>query len=228
MAKVRLRRGDVSPLPVLTGVLDGILRLLHPFMPFVTEEIWQSARHVISPDGPEALCIAAYPRGDAALVDPASERQMELLMETVRALRNLRAERKVEPARVVPAYLAMADAALRVPVAERRELIEALARVSPLQIVANPGEVPAETVATAVLAEATVILPLEGLVDLVAERAKLDKEIAETEVYVESAEGQLAKMRGRAPEKVVAGMEERLAAARSKLDGLRSRLAELG
>ncbi len=228
MAKVRLRRGDSAPLPVLTGVLDGILRLLHPFMPFVTEEIWQSSRDIIAPDGPAALCIALYPRGEAAGIDPASERQVELLMETVRALRNLRAERRLEAGRVIPAYLAMPDAGLRVPVAERREVIEALGRVAPLHIVSNPAEAPAGNAATAVLADATVVLPLEGLVDTAAERAKLEKEITETEAYAENAEGQLARMRGRAPEKVVAGMEERLGAARNKLDGLRARLAELG
>ena len=228
MAKVRLRRGDRTPLPVLAGVLGTTLRLLHPFMPFATEEIWQNVRHVLGPDTAEALVIASYPRGDAARLDAAAERQTGALMDAVRALRNLRAERKVDPARVVAAYLAVPDPALRAAFSERAELVEALARVSPLHIVGDAGEAPRDGVAVAVLSGATAILPLEGLVDAAAERARLQKEIGETEAYIARTEGQLARARGRAPEKVIAGMEENLAAARDRLDGLRARLGELG
>ncbi|MER3420142.1 MAG: hypothetical protein C4290_06285, partial [Chloroflexota bacterium] len=119
------------------------------------------------------------------------------------------------------------DAAMRVPFSERRELIEALARVEPLSILASTDEVDTEQAAVAVLADATVIVPLGGLVDRSAERAKLQREADEVTAYVQNLEIQIAKARGRAPERVVAGMEEKLAAARNRLDGLRARLAEL-
>jgi valyl-tRNA synthetase len=227
MAKVRLRRGDRSPEPVLVEVLGSVLRLLHPFMPFVTEEIWQSLRELPGVKAGDALCIAPYPTGETVAHDAAAEREAEALMEIIRATRNLRAERKVDPARAIEGYIAVPDAALRVPLSQRAELIEALARLSPLRVVANPGEAPSDRVATAVLADATVILPLADLVDLDAERAKLEKELAETEAYIERMTGQIEKARGRAPEKVVAGMEENRAAARARLDGLQARLAEL-
>jgi valyl-tRNA synthetase len=129
---------------------------------------------------------------------------------------------------MVAASVVVPDAALRVPFSERRELIEALARVEPLSIVASTGEVESEGAAVAVLADATVIVPLGGLVDLEAERAKLRRETTEVEEYIANLEAQIAKARGRAPERVVAGMEEKLTAARNRLDGLRARLAELG
>jgi valyl-tRNA synthetase len=227
MAKVRLRRGDRTPLPVLASVLDTVLRLLHPFMPFVTDEIWQNGRDLLAPGGSESLVIAPYPRGDASLLDPTAEKQVGVLMEVIRAIRNIRTERKIEPRRMVAAAVAVPDATLRVPFSERRELIEALARVEPLSILASPDEVDTEQAVVTVLADATVIVPLGGLVDLEAERAKLQREAAEVEAYIQNLETQIAKARGRAPERVVAGMEEKLTAARNRLDGLRSRLAEL-
>jgi valyl-tRNA synthetase len=228
MAKVRLRRGDRSPLPVLATVLETMLRLLHPFMPFVTDEIWQNGRDLLAPGGPESLIVAPYPRGDESLLDPTAEKQTGALMEVIRAIRNIRTERKIEPRQMVAASVVVPDAALRVPFSERRELIEALARVEPLSIVASTGEVESEGAAVAVLADATVIVPLGGLVDLEAERAKLRRETTEVEEYIANLEAQIAKARGRAPERVVAGMEEKLTAARNRLDGLRARLAELG
>jgi valyl-tRNA synthetase len=203
-------------------------------MPFVTEEIWQSVRHALAPGGhgagghdAEALVVAPYPLGEAGLIDPAAERQAATLMDTVRAVRNLRAERKLDPSRAVEAYLVVPDAALRESFVARAELIEALARAAPLHIVADAAEAPKEGVATAVLSDVTVVLPLADLVDAAAERARLAKEIAETEAYVERTEAQIAKARGRAPEKVVQGMEDNLAAARARLTGLRARLDEL-
>ncbi|MBI2759795.1 MAG: valine--tRNA ligase, partial [Chloroflexi bacterium] len=101
MAKVRLRRDDRTALPVLTHVLGQVLSLLHPFMPFVTEEIWQNVRGVLGPETPEVVTIAAYPLGDASARDDDAERHTEALMDTVRAVRNLRAERKIDPARPI-------------------------------------------------------------------------------------------------------------------------------
>ena len=227
MAKVRLRRGDDSVAPVVRHVLAGALKLLHPFMPFVTEEIWQNTRDVLDPDGAAALCVAGYPLGDPALVDPASEKAMNALMDVVRAVRNLRAERRLPAGAFLSCYLAVPDAAMRVPLSERRELIEALARVQPLTITSSREEAPADGVATAVLADSVVILPLGGLVDTAAERAKLSKELEEVSSYLDTSESQLAKMRGRAPEKVVSAMEERVTGARARLEGLRARLTEL-
>jgi valyl-tRNA synthetase len=225
MAKVRLKQSDNTPLPVLAWVLQSALRLLHPIMPFVTETVWQHLRDHVS-GLEEALIIAGYPLGEAEL-DPEAEEQAALLMDVVRAIRNIRAERGVDPARFVEAYVATDGAR---PVFERgRPLVETLARVRPLHVVGDAGEAPSEGVASAVLAQAQVVLPLAGLLDLDAEREKLTKQLTEARADIERLAARLSdeQFRSKAPANVIARQEEALAAARSRAEGLQARLAEL-
>ncbi|MDO8616746.1 MAG: valine--tRNA ligase [Dehalococcoidia bacterium] len=227
MAKVRLKEGDRSPLPVLAYVLQSSLRLLHPIMPFVTEEVWQHLRTVVDGLEPEFLIAAAYPLGEGE-ADAAAESSAGLLIDIVRAIRNIRAERGVEPARYVEAYIA-ADGP-RPVIEAARPLLEALARVRPLHIVGDTAEAPSQGVASAVLAQAHVVLPLAGMIDLGAERQRLTAQLQEAEGEVKRLEAKLAneQFRARAPAAVVAKEEEKLAAAGSRLEGLRQRLAEMG
>jgi valyl-tRNA synthetase len=225
MAKVRLKDGDRSPLPVLAYVLQASLRLLHPIAPFVTETIWQHLRGRV--EGlEEALIIAAYPTGEGEL-DPQAEEQAEVLMEVVRAIRNIRADRGVDPARFVEAYVATNGAR---PVLESgRPIVETLARVRPLHVIAEPADAPSEQVASAVLDRAQVVIPLAGLIDIAAEREKLNKQLAEAQSHVQRIEQKLGneQFRSKAPADVIAREEESLASARSRVSGLQGRLAEL-
>jgi valyl-tRNA synthetase len=228
MAKVRLRAGDSSPLPVLVHVLDSSLRLLHPYMPYVTEEIWQAlAAHLPDRDA-EALIGARFPQPDPAWQDDEAEAQAEGVIEVVRAIRNIRSERRVEPARFVEAHVQARR--LRAALEASRPLIATLARAEPLHIVGEETRLPIENVATAVLADGRVALPLAGLFDLEAERSRLSRQIDELEGEVSRLEARLAdeRFRTRAPAAVVRQEEERLASARSRLEGLRARLNELG
>ncbi|MQA01090.1 MAG: valine--tRNA ligase [Dehalococcoidia bacterium] len=228
-AKVRVRAGDRRPLPVLVHTLDRILRLLHPAMPFVTEEIWQRLDAVRpDPAGAPALIVAAFPRPDRARFDDEPERQIGAVQDFVRAIRNIRAEKRVDAARWVEAYLVAGDAA-----ATARAMapaIEVLARVRPLHIVDTPAEAPAEQAVTGVLGTGQVVLPMAGLFDLDAERQRLEKQIAEVSAETDRQQAKLAneQFRSRAPADVVAKEEERLATAQSRLEGLRASLAELG
>jgi valyl-tRNA synthetase len=226
MAKVRLKEGDDSPLPVLAYVLQQSLRLLHPIVPFVTEAIWQHLRDHVS-GLEEALIVTPYPLGDGESDDEAEEQTM-LLMDVVRAIRNIRADRGVDPGRFVEAYVATDGAR---PVLERgRPIVEMLARVRPLHVVSDAGEAPSEGVASAVLAQAQVVLPLAGLIDLDAERDKLTKQLHEAQGEVNRVSQKLGneQFRSKAPPDVIAREEERLAAAQSRLEGLQGRLDELG
>jgi len=228
MAKVRLRAGDSSPLPVLVHVLDSSLRLLHPYMPYVTEEIWQAlAGHLPDRDA-EALIVARFPQPDPAWYDDEAEAQAEAVIEVVRAIRNIRSERRVEPARFVEAHVQARR--LRPALEASRPLIATLARAEPLHIVGEEARLPVENVATAVLADGRVALPLAGLFDLEAERSRLSRQIDELEAEVGRLEARLAdeRFRTRAPAAVVRQEEERLASARARLEGLRVRLGELG
>jgi valyl-tRNA synthetase len=240
MAKVRLREGQGprakgqggDPRPVLVHVLETGLRLLHPYMPYVTEELWQRLRPFLasprsdagSAEPVEALIVAPYPEADAAWRDEEAEGQVEGVIEIVRAIRNIRSEKQVEPARKIVAYVVTAEANL-VGTAH----IEALARVE-LHVVPDAADAPREGVATAVLPHAKIVVPLAGLLDVGAERARLEKEIAETEQYLQRVEAKLSneQFRSKAPASVVAAEEERRASAHTRIEGLRRALAELG
>ena len=235
MAKVRLKEQgtgsddqSASPLPVLVHVLETGLGLLHPYMPFVTEELWQRLRPYLASPTPEALIVAPYPQPDPAWQDAEVERQVEAVIEVVRAIRNIRSEKRVEPGRYIEAYIVANED--RPAMEAATPYIEALARVRPLHIVSEASEAPRDAVATAVLAHAQAVVPLAGLLDVEAERGRLGKEIEEVESYLGRLEGKLAneQFRTRAPREVVAAEEERLAAARTRLGGLRRALGELG
>ncbi|MSQ31207.1 MAG: valine--tRNA ligase [Dehalococcoidia bacterium] len=231
LAKVRIRAGDRSPLPVLVTVVDAVLRLLHPFMPYVTEEIWQRLIAVRpDPEGAEALIVARYPRPEAfaAYIDDEAERQLVAVRDFVRGIRNIRAEKRVDAGRWVEAYIVAGDA--EATARSMQAALEQLARARPLHIVGSAAETPSEGVVTSVLAVGQVSLPMAGLFDLDAERARLTKQIDEAAAEVARTETKLANpnFRDRAPAAVVATEDERLATARTRLDGLRASLVELG
>jgi valyl-tRNA synthetase len=227
MAKVRLRDGDDSPLPVLAHVLGTSVSLLHPFMPFVTEAVWQHLKERIADPEADAMIIRPYPDG-AADLDPEAEQHIQIVMDVVRAIRNIRADRGVDPGRHAEAWV-VADGSL--PVLEgARAILESLARVRPLHLVEGGTAVPTSNVATVVLSDAHVLLPLEGLIDLDAERLRLTKQMDGTKAEIASTEAKLANesFRAKAPADIVAREEAKLAAARSRAEGIAVRLDELG
>jgi valyl-tRNA synthetase len=202
-------------------------------MPYVTEEIWSGAGDLRShlpvlreprDEQDELLMVAAYPAPSQVWRDEDAERQIELVIDIVRSVRNLRRERGIDAGRWIEAYV-VAPAA----VARHAAAIEQLARVRPLRLVASPVEAPSEAVATAVLADAQVIVPLAGLFDFAAERAALEKQRDQAATEVGRLEAKLADERftSRAPAGIVDAERERLDAARSRLAGIEARLAEL-
>ena len=229
LAKVRVRDGDRTPLPVLVQVLDRLLRLLHPVMPFVTEEIWQRLVR-LRPDGGDApaLIVAAFPRADAARYDGEAERSFDAIRDFVRAIRNIRSERRVEAGHWVEAYVVGGEAAEAARASQAA--IEQLARARPLHIVDGPAEAPSDAAVTSVLPVGRVVLPMAGLFDVEAERARLGKLIDDAQAEVARIESKLAneQFRTRAPAEIVAQEQERLDTARGRLDGLRQSLAEVG
>ena len=234
IAKVRARdeaSTAPSPLPVLAYVLERSLRLLHPFMPFVTEELWQALVQKIDGIDDEALIVAAYPRGESGFTDAAAERDMELLIDVVRAIRNIRAEKKVEPGKFIETYvIATGGGAARALLETGGAYIEMLSRARPLHIVAAVADAPRDQVATAVLEGVTVVVPLAGLFDTAAERSRLQKLIADAEAEAGRIDAKLPneQFRVKAPAKIVATEEERMAAIRTRIEGLNASLGELG
>ena len=228
-AKVRVREGDRTPVAVLVYVLDRSLRLLHPCMPYVTESIWQRLVAVRpDPAGAAALIVAAYPRADETRFDAAAEREFAALQDFVRGIRNVRAEKRVEAAHWVEAYIVGGE----VTAAARgwAAAIEQLARVRPLHVVETAEEAPSEGVVASVLPVGRVVLPMAGLFDVEVERARLQKQLDEAIAEVGRLEAKLgdANFASRAPAAVVAKEQERLEMTRGRLDGLRQSLAEVG
>ena len=165
-------------------VLDGVLRLLHPFMPFVSEEIWQAIPH----DG-ETLALAQWPAAKRAWLDAEAEKQIEFVQALVVAVRNLRAECNLPAGRRVPVVVRGAPEQLEL-VERLRDQILPLARIETLNV-SRDGSRPA-VAASAVVAGAEVFLPLEGLIDVDEERARLAKEAAK---LLDDLEGVKKKLR---------------------------------
>ena len=233
LAKVRVRAGDRSAIPVLVHIIDQVLRLLHPFMPFVTEEIWQRLSTVRpDPNGAPALIVAAYPQppeaGQPRYRDAEAERMLGAVQDFVRAIRNMRAEKKVDAGRWIEAYIVAGEAAETTQ--SLAASIEMLSRARPIHVIATAAEAPTEGVVTSVLALGQVVLPMAGLFDQDAERARLTKQIEEAAAEVGRQEAKLSNeaFTAKAPEAVVAKERERLDTARTRLEGLRTSLAELG
>ncbi len=197
---------------VLVHVLDQTLRLLHPYIPFVTEEIWQHLRWAAGRDDwPEALIIAPWPEVDESLIDPQAEEDMGLIMELIRSIRNARSEYRVEPGRRIPAIIS-ADGR-RALVESQAPVIASLARLDAdrLEIAEGLAEAPSQAVAL-VVGGVTCYLPLAGLVNLERERARLREELAELDAAIGRAENLLAdeKFTTRAPEHVVQRERDKL------------------
>ncbi|WP_225071502.1 valine--tRNA ligase [Desulfuromonas sp. CSMB_57] len=161
---------------VLFTVLEQLLRLLHPFMPFVTEEIWQAlpgTRPVPS------IMLAAYVDGDGAAVDGAAAARMEQIMEVIKGIRNIRGEMNVPPGKRIDAVLDCKTPAAVAVMAEGENYLRTLARLASLDCgvgVARPPQA-----ATQVAGEVEILLPLAGLIDLDEERKRLQKEIGKVE-----------------------------------------------
>ena len=229
-SKVRLRNGDLIPLPVLTTVLDGGLRLLHPWMPFVTEAIWQQLRPNLG-DAADATALigARYPQPGDATRDLEAEAAFGAVQEIVTAVRQVRADYRVQAGQWAEAYVLpqeeVADA-----VSASAPIVEVLSRARPLTIVSNRADAPSDQIASAVLPAAEVILPLGGLVDLEQERARLNKDLEGILKRLRGAEAKLANegFRNKAPAEVVRQAEELAADLQRQQADLESRIGALG
>jgi valyl-tRNA synthetase len=217
----------------LARVLDMTLRLLHPFTPFVTEELWGHLRQAIldSPvadiaaEWPEALIVARWPEPRASEAwEEAKVADFSLLQEIVRAIRNVRAEKNVAPARRLPA--AIAGGGRTNLLKEQATVIAALAGLdaSQLKIGESMAERSKDSVAL-VIGSVEVHLPQAGMVDLEAERMRLTKALAEGEAQITRLEQLLASdFAGKAPAPVVAKERQRLAALRDTVERLKSQM----
>ena len=210
LCKSRLQgEGADSARRVLLYVMTGMLKLLHPFMPFITEEIWQTLPH----EG-DSLMISEWPVYDAALCFPEQEKEMERIMEAIRGIRNRRAEMNVPPSKKADLYIetAFGDTfSAGVPFLQR---LASAAEVHIGESFDVPGAV------SIVTAAATVKIPMDALVDKAAELARLEREYNNVKKQLD---GVLARLNNKAftdkaPEAVVAGAREQANGLQEKLN----------
>jgi valyl-tRNA synthetase len=233
--KIRLYGDDPEAKAVaqatLVDTLERALRLLHPYMPFVTEEIWQHLKAAWpgSTDWAESLMITRWPEADDARLDDQAEADMTLLMDLIRQTRNARAEFDVTPGKPIPATVA-AGAKLEALQAQRGLLVF-LAKMDDdrLTLTRALAEKPHKAVALVATEWVEVYLPLAGLVDLDQEMARLQKAIEEASAEVRRAEGMLANegFLAKAPSHVVQQQRDRLAEQQERRARLEARLQAL-
>ncbi len=209
---------------VLFTVLEQLLRLLHPIMPFITEEIWQA----LPGTRPTAsLMLAAWPTAAAVPRDAAASTRMELVMGVIRAIRNIRGEMDVPPGKQISALLQCGSLASANVLDTAQGAIRVLARVGDLRIgqqLARPAQA-----ATQVAGDVEICLPLAGLVDIAEEEQRLGKEIAKLHADVEFFRKKLGneKFVANAPAEVLAKDRGKLADAQEKLAILERSLEKL-
>ncbi|MGA2125177.1 MAG: class I tRNA ligase family protein, partial [Xanthobacteraceae bacterium] len=223
--------------PVLTGpdgaakaetramtawVRDEILKLLHPFMPFITEELWRLTDGAVSSGGP--LVLAPWPRHDG-LEDSHAEGEIGWLVDLIGAIRSVRSEMNVPPASQVPLVLAAASTETRARAGRWDDFLKRLARLSEVSFADQP---PAGSVRIVVRGEVAA-LPLAGVIDVAAERSRLNKDLTKLNADIARVQGKLgnADFLARAPEEVVEGDREKLAEAENRRDKIVEALRQL-
>ena len=220
LTKTRLQGDDedskVRAQQVLCHVLTQMLKMLHPFMPFITEEIWQALPH----EG-DFLMLSDWPVADEKLNFPEEEKAMELVMDAIRAVRTRRAEMNVPPSKKAQLTIATAEAGvfeLGVP------FLKKMAYASEVEIVPADQAPAAAGMVTVVTHVAQIFIPLAELVDLEKEKARMEKELKKNSVELEKLNAKLANpgFVNKAPEHIIAAERERAA----KLTELVAKLEE--
>ena len=209
-----------TAMKVLVYVLDQVLRLLHPFMPFITEEIWQSIPH----EG-ESLMLSAWPVYKEELNFKAEKDQMESVMEAIRAIRNRRAEMNVPPSKKAALYVLTAKPQI---FAEGEGFLQRLAYADAVSMLEKEPE-NLDGMVTITTADAKLYIPMGQLVDVAKELDRIGKELEKNKKFLASLEAKLTneKFVGRAPEAVVNAEREKAAKTRDLIASLEQSFAAM-
>ena len=226
IAKVEIQTGDEAQQRgarrTLVRTLEAVLRLAHPLIPFITEELWQTVAPIAGRQTQDSIMLAAYPTADLSRIDEAAEAKVERLKALAYACRNLRGEMGVSPAQRMPLLIAGGGE----EICEFAPILQALGKLSEVQIV---DDMPADAMApVAVVGETRLMLKVE--IDVAAERERLKKEIEKLEKQISIAQGKLSNegFVAHAPAAVVEQEKQRVAEFTATLEKLKPQLAKLG
>ena len=213
----------------LVTVLEGLLRLAHPVMPFITEAIWQQVAPLAGKGG-QTIMLQPYPEAEPRRIDAQAEAEMEWLMACVLGVRQVRSGMDIPPAKPLPLLVQHAGEQDRARLEAHGPLLTALARLESLTLLEDDQAAP--EAATSLVGEMRLLIPLAGLIDKEAELARLDKEIGRLEATVARGQAKLGNDQfvGKAPEAVVTKERQKIADAERDLAQLaeqRARIAAL-
>ena len=203
--------------------LDEILKLLHPFMPFVTEELW-AVLGEIGPKRQTLLCLAEWPKADGK-VDQKAVAEVNWVIDLISEIRSLRSEMNVPPASQLPLTMSGADEDTRSRAQRYESFIKRIARLSDISFTDSPPQGSAQFV----LGQTTMALALANVIDLAAERERLSKEIGKLQQEIDKIDARFAneQFMAKAPEEVVEENRERRADAEAAANKLKAALERL-
>ncbi len=193
----------------LIRVLEAILRLAHPFMPFITEEIWQKVKALAGKSGP-SIMLAPYPVPDDTKIDAQAVADVEWIKGVVTAIRTIRGEMNVPPSKKIAVFVSGGIAGTNERVIENNSFLKKLASLEAINYLSADQEAPLS--ATALFGDVKILVPMAGIIDKQAELARLDKEIDKLKKEVERVQGKLANpaFTDKAPAEVVQKEQEKL------------------
>ncbi|MBF8294514.1 MAG: valyl-tRNA synthetase [Bacteroidetes bacterium] len=203
-------------------VFDQALRLLHPVMPFLTEELWQ---HLTDRNG-QSVMRTAFPTVDERWIDQKTEDEMSFVQNVINALRNIRGENNIAPSKEIAVQVRLAEGTNEKIFQTYDKYLSKLARVSGIEMLTSSAK--PKRASSAVVDGSEIFVPLEGLIDVEAERGRLEKEIARLQQAVEATERKLANASfvDRAPKEVVEREREKLSSFRTTIEKLKTNLSQ--
>ena len=209
----------------LVRVLEATLRLAHPIMPFITEEIWQTIAPLAGKSG-DTIINQPYPAADDNKIDTSAVAEMEWVMQFITGIRSIRSQMNIAPKKPLPVLLKDASELDQQRLQQNRDFISKLANLESIELLT--GEAPAA--ATALVGKMEILIPLEGLIDKDAEIARLDKEIAKLDKIIKQSAGKLSNENyvAKAPADVVAKERDKLAELEQALLQLTQQRQALG
>ncbi|MDB2554982.1 valine--tRNA ligase [Porticoccaceae bacterium] len=217
----------------LVRVLEATLRLAHPMLPFITEEIWQNIAPLagigLNPEG-DTIMLQPFPVADQSHIDAQADADIDWVKNVIVGVRNVRGEMNISPAKALPIYMARGDAEDKRRLEENRQFLSKLASLESITWLDDPAQAP--LCATALAGDLEILVPMAGLIDVDAELARLDREIDKISIEVKKLSGKLsnAKFVDNAPAEVVAKERQKLEefeGSVSQLQEKRSAIAEM-
>jgi valyl-tRNA synthetase len=213
----------------LVGTLEALLRLMHPIMPFITEEIWQKVHSLAGQPG-ETIMLAPYPAPDATLDDAEASAEIDWVQSFILGVRRIKGEMNIPPGKALPVLISQASATDRQRLTSARAYLDFLARTESITLLDDEAQAP--EAAIALVGEMKILIPMAGLIDKDAELARLGKDIARLEGDLKRIHGKLdnPNFHDKAPAAVVDKERQRLAeqqAALAQLNAQRERISRL-